>query len=68
MTPKQYRIAIERLGLSQAQAGKFLGVDPRQSRRYALGETPVPHAIGILLQLMIKRKLTVDDVLKDTKE
>lgn len=42
MTPAQYRAAIKLLGLSQVKAGKFLGINERTSRRYALGETIVP--------------------------
>lgn len=33
MTANQYRDAIEKLGLSQRGAGKFLGVDELQSRQ-----------------------------------
>jgi len=42
MTPTQYRAAIKLLGLSQVKAGKFLGVNERTSRRWALGEYDVP--------------------------
>jgi len=62
MTPNQYKKAIEALGLSQVRAGEFLGVSPRTSQGYALGEYPVPEAIAKLLRLMIKLKLTPEDV------
>jgi hypothetical protein len=42
VTPAQYRAAIKLLGLSQVKAGKFLGVNERTSRRWALGEYDVP--------------------------
>lgn len=54
MTPNQYRAAIEKLGLSQVRAAAFLGVSPRTSQGYALGEYPVPEAIAKLLRLMIE--------------
>jgi plasmid maintenance system antidote protein VapI len=42
MDEKQYRAAIERLGLNQTSMAKLLGIDVRTSRRYALGESRVP--------------------------
>lgn len=62
MTPNQYKKAIEALGLSQVRAGEFLGVSPRTSQGYALGEYPVPEAIAKLLRLMVKLGLKPDDV------
>jgi hypothetical protein len=62
MTPNQYRKAIEALGLSQVRAGLFLGVSPRTSQGYALGEFPVPEAIAKLLRLMVRLNLNPDDV------
>lgn len=38
MTPKQYADAIERLGLSQRGAGKFLGVDEHTSREQQISQ------------------------------
>lgn len=54
MTPDQYRIAIAKLGLSQQRAGPVLGVSPRTSQSYALGETPIPETVAKLLKLMIR--------------
>jgi len=62
MTPTQYRAAIATLGLSQERAGIFLGIAPRTSQGYALGEYPVPEAIGKLLRLMVRLKLTPENV------
>jgi hypothetical protein len=56
MTPTQYREAIARLGLSQVAAGAFLGVAPRTSRAWALGERPVPQAVAMLLRLLMLTK------------
>jgi hypothetical protein len=62
MSMKEYRTAIDRLGLSQLAAGDFLGISARQSRAYALGEFKVPKSIAVLLRLMIKDNLTPDDI------
>jgi DNA-binding transcriptional regulator YiaG len=61
MTAKEYRVAINKLGLSQRKAAHFLGVNERTSRRWIDG-TPIPHAVGLLLRLMIKEKLLPEDV------
>ena len=62
MTSNQYRKALEQLELSQHRAAEFLGVSPRTSQGYALGEYPVPQSIAMLLRLMIKLKLKPEDV------
>ena len=62
MTPKQYAEAIERVGLSQRAAGKFLGVDERTSRKWVAGDNRVPESVAMLLRLMIRLKLKVEDV------
>lgn len=62
MTPKQYADAIERLGLSQRAAGRFLGVEERTSRRWISGESAIPESVAKLLRLMIARKISPDDV------
>jgi transcriptional regulator with XRE-family HTH domain len=62
MTPMQYRAAIEKLGLSQRAAAAFLGVDERTSRRWALDEAQIPESVAMLLRLMVRLKLTPDDV------
>lgn len=62
MTPRQYATAIERLGLSQRAAGAFLGIDERQSRRWIAGDARIPEAVAKLLRLMIRLKISPDDV------
>lgn len=62
MTHTEYREAIESLGLSQVGAARLFGVDPRTSRRWALGELPVPRAVELALKLMLKHGVTVADV------
>ena len=62
MTANQYRAAIERLGLSQRKAGAFLGVDERQSRRWAAGDAGIPESVAKLLRLMIRLEIATEDV------
>lgn len=62
MTPNQFRAAIEAIGLSQRGAGLFLGVDERTSRRWALGEAAIPESVAKLLRLMVRLKLSPEDV------
>jgi len=62
MTPAQYRAAIENLGLSQRAAGQFLGIDERQSRRWIAGDARVPESAAKLLRLMVRLKISADDV------
>ena len=62
MTPNQYRDAIERLGLSQRKAAAFLGIDERQSRRWAAGDAGIPESVAKLLRLMIRLEIATEDV------
>jgi len=62
MTSKQYRETIERLGLSQHQAAGFLGVSPRTSQSYALGETRIPEPVAKLLRITVKLKLNPEEL------
>lgn len=61
MTPSEYRDAIERLGLSQVGASRLFGIDPRTSRRWALGELPVPRAVVLCLRLMLANGVSADE-------
>ena len=58
MTGEEYRAAIKRLGLSQVQAAKFLGVDATTSRRWIADKHGIPEAVAMLLRVMIRHKLT----------
>lgn len=60
MTAKQYLAAIEKLGLSQLGAGRFLGVSPRTAQNYAAKGPPEP--VAKLLRLMVRLKLPPAEV------
>jgi hypothetical protein len=62
MTPAQYKEAIARLHLTQVAAGEFLIGNPRTSRRWAAGHSPVPRSVAMLLRLMVRFELTPEDV------
>ena len=62
MTPAQFRTALDRLGLSQVRAAKLFGVTDRASRSWALGENKIPHAVAILLRLLVTDKITIADL------
>jgi DNA-binding transcriptional regulator YiaG len=62
MTSQQYGTAIAKLGLSQRRAGRFLGVDERTSRKWIAGESRIPHAVALLLRLMIAKHIKPEDV------
>lgn len=64
MTAKQYSDAIERLGLTQVGAARFLGVDERTSRRWIAGERPIPEPVAKFLRYLIAAKVAPDEVEK----
>lgn len=58
MTAPEYRAAIKALDLSQVGAARLFGVDPRTSRRWALGEVAVPRTVALCLRLMVSYDVT----------
>ena len=68
MKGTEYGKAIERLGLSQVGAAKLLGVNDRTSRRWIADEVPIPHTAAMVLRMMLKYKLDVDEVIDVTKD
>ena len=60
MTAKQYRAAIERLGLSQERAGELLGASKRSGQNWAANGPPPAEAI--LIRLMLAGKVTAGDI------
>jgi hypothetical protein len=62
MTANQFRIAIDKLGLSQVGAARLVGADPRTARRWALDERPIPACVSILLRLLLKGTITIEQI------
>ena len=52
MSPREFERSLERLGLSKAAAGRFLGISERTIHRYADGDAAVPVATVFLLRWM----------------
>lgn len=61
MSTRTYREAIAKLGLSQEGAGKVVGLSPRQAQRVVGGHSPVPRPVAKLINLILKRKITVEE-------
>ena len=53
MSRKQYREAIAQLGLSQAAAGRYLGISERTAHRYVSGDAEIPASSALLLRSLI---------------
>ncbi len=53
MSPTEYRDAIARLGLTQVEAGRVLGVSARTAQNYATRGPTGPAALAIRLLMAI---------------
>lgn len=62
MTPQQFRSTLDRLGLSQLGVGRLLGTGERTPRRWASGESEIPTHVAALLRLMLRGKITAEDI------
>lgn len=62
MNAKQYRAALDKLGLSQLRAGELFRVGARTSRRWALDEARIPGPVAILLSLLLKKRVKLEDI------
>jgi hypothetical protein len=50
MTKAQLEKALDAAGLSQSEAARQLGLDPRSMRRYIAGEVEVPRFVEFMLE------------------
>lgn len=55
MTPADFRAALDRLELSQSEAARRLGVDPRTVRRWIAGDRRIPGPVVELLRTWLAR-------------
>lgn len=62
MSPEAYKRAIAKLGLSQVRAGKLLGVTARTGQAWALGERKIPRSAELLVKLLARGTITIDDL------
>ena len=63
MTAPEYRAALQALNMSQMDAARLFDVDPRTSRRWALGEKPVPRTAALCLRLMVSYSVSPAEAL-----
>ena len=54
--PLQLRKILEKAQLTQAEAGRLIGVTDRTMRRYVSGETPVPRVVVLALAHVIEQR------------
>lgn len=62
LTPEEFAFALARLKINHVQFCEWLGLNPKQGRRYASGLIKVPKAVGKLLILMVRLDLTPEQV------
>ena len=51
MTAEEFRCVLRDLDLTQIAVAELLGISERQVGNYAIGHTPVPEPVAILLRL-----------------
>ena len=53
MTALQFKRIVKQLGISQAGAGRYIGVSPRTLRRMIKGQSEVPASAVLLLRSLV---------------
>lgn len=62
MTADDFRAAIDRLGLTQLGAARFLDVGERTVRRWATEDGTAPRSVAMLFALMERFDVSCDEV------
>jgi len=62
MRGNEFTKAIEGLGLTQVEAARLFGTYPSTVRRWVCGELSVPWAVYLVLWLIEKYKVNVDEM------
>lgn len=52
MTPTEFRASLDLMHMSQTAFARALGCNARTVRRWALGQTPVPSEVALILRLL----------------
>jgi DNA-binding transcriptional regulator YiaG len=58
MTPRQLKLALTRLDLTQVGLARLLKVDPRTVRRWIAGDLRMPHPVHLLLGCWLQHGVT----------
>ncbi|MCA6108140.1 hypothetical protein [Bradyrhizobium cenepequi] len=66
MTGQEFDAALDKVGLSQRSAGRsgIFGVGDRQIRKWVANESAIPESAANLIRIMIKYKISPEDVEK----
>lgn len=65
MTPRQYRNALETLGLTQEEFSRQLEIGTRTSYRWAAGDGPIPHAVALVLRYWLATGMAPDEISRE---
>jgi len=63
MTGEQFLEAITALRMTQEGSARFLGVNHKTPQRWISEKHPIPHAVSMLLRVMLQHNLTPHYVL-----
>ena len=64
MSATAFTKALDKLGLSVYASRKVIGLSLRQSQRVAAGESPVPRPVAKLINLLLKRRITIEETIE----
>jgi len=62
MSADKFNSCLLRVCLTQTATGELFGVEDQTVRRWAAGTTSVPDAVAILLELVARKFVTLDEV------
>jgi hypothetical protein len=68
MTQVQFKKMLEKHHITNDRAAWLLGLDVRQIRRYLSGESPVPQAVDLLMQIFDAHLITMSWLEKRIEE
>jgi hypothetical protein len=68
MTGEEYRLAVERLGMSLGGSAEFFGVTDKTARNWMTERHPIPNPVSMLLCMMIELELSPLDVIELDRE
>src|SRR5262245_56893641 len=58
----EFRATLDALGVSQRRAARLFNVPPRHIRRWQHGDRRVPHAVGIVCNILTAGMLTIEQI------
>ena len=62
MTSKQYKAALDKLGIPVIGVRTLFGVSKRQAQRFASGEAPVPKLVALAVRLLLDGRIGAEDL------